>query len=616
MGQSGGPGCGPARHNPSARWLVWPSRQIAVLVVFALLCGLSVACSAFQKKANHLPEGVTAKGSPLDVDVAADGSLKAEVPSVGTLEGGPGSVTKGATVHVTPVAISRPPNTVDDVEIGAMGTGILVQVEKGRVNKALAVTFQTGPAGGDPSSLVALHRGDDGRWQLLPATLAADGRLAVETDHFSIVSWAVSKILKPIGDFMAAKLAGRTQPSKCDGAPAWASADGSPSGSTHACIRAGKPLSDGTVIAELEIKSNRGAYQWVDLPSGMKREYVWVEDESDLARAMIRKAFQRGESILLPPGTRMTVGYRQPGTPAQLRFRTYVDTLSGALTIGRLAVDAATDDTVDKTGGYLAVLSCFGILKIDLTNLNSPAQLQNPELLTSLIPCVVKQVKSFHDDPAKVVGAARDLLGSEVDGQALTSLSQDLFKLGRYATLFLKAIELGTYIFKELGFITDALTAGFGAANGTNVTLTLGATSAVESQRPGPTGVPVQYVKQWGRHGQTLTVRPDGTGMRSSRTYSEPNSGQNMYYELDTTAFTISADGGTLLGTVSAVRFADSAGTPLPPQPTSSKVGDTYAYFLKPNGALNEHQVQPPAPNGGEDLAYCVDGVQDLMCGA
>lgn len=440
-----------------------------------LVCALTVSCSrSSQERGIGLPPGSSAEGARVDVAADLDGSVRADVPAVGMLEGGPGSLTPGATLHVTPVAVSGSPGVVDQVPIVSVGTGVMVDVEDGRIEKALTLVFREAVADVD-SSLVALHRDDDGGWELLPATLSSGDRLTVVTNRFSIVTWGVAKILKPVGDFIAAKLAGRTSPSKCEGTPPWASADGSPSGSTHSCARRGKALSDGTEIAELEIKSNRGTYQWVDLPSALTREYVWVEDQTDLVRAMIRKTFNRGEAVLLAPGQRITVGYRQPTAPSQLRFRTYVDTLSGFLTIGRLAVDAATDDTVDKTGGYLAVLSCFGVVKFDLTNPDSPTRLQHPELLSSLIPCVIDRMKSFYEDPTKATAAARNLVGDEADGQAITRLSQDMFKLGRFAKLFSTAINLGTYVFKEFAFITDALVAGFGAANATSVTLTLGA---------------------------------------------------------------------------------------------------------------------------------------------
>lgn len=299
--------------------------HLAVVLVCLLLSGLTVACSASRPKSSGSPAGSATQGSGDDVVVSGDGSVRAEVATIGTVEGGPGSVTAGATLRITPVAVTDPPSVVDDVEIISVATGMLVEVERGRIQKALTVTFQA-VVPGEGSSLVALHRGADSRWELIPSSPSAGGRLVVVTDRFSIVTWAVAKVLKPIGDFMAAKLAGRTSPPTCQGAPAWASVDGSPSGSTHACMRVVNPLADGTAIAELEIKSNRGTYQWVDLPTGVRREYVWVEDESDVARALIRWTFGRGESILLAPGQSMTVGYRQPLAPSQLRFRTYVDT--------------------------------------------------------------------------------------------------------------------------------------------------------------------------------------------------------------------------------------------------------------------------------------------------
>jgi hypothetical protein len=121
----------------------------------------------------------------------------------------------------------------------------------------------------------------------------------------------------------------------------------------------------------------------------------------------------------------------------------------------------------------------------------------------------------------------------------------------------------------------------------------------------------------WWRHGESLTIRSDGTGEAQLRTYNEPEAGQDMYYEYDTMSFRLASGGGALIGTVTAVRYASGSGTPLPPPDEGfAAPGDTFAYRLKPTGALNRHRIRPPQPADEEDQAYCTDGVADEGCGA
>lgn len=124
--------------------------------------------------------------------------------------------------------------------------------------------------------------------------------------------------------------------------------------------------------------------------------------------------------------------------------------------------------------------------------------------------------------------------------------------------------------------------------------------------------VPAKYVKAWGRHGENLTITANGTGELSYRTWREPD-GPGI--ERVTMRFRMSPDGGSLVGTATAVRDEDGDGHPMPLS-GAAHVGDEWVYTLKSDGALDEHQTRPPAPSGSEDLAFCTDGVEDPACGA
>ena len=449
-------------------------RAVAVVVAAAVLAAGLSGCSNRSRSTPGQEAGSGLAGVPTGPTVAAvagsDGAVHAEVGGM-RLDGPAGSLSGGAEVAVAPVRPPSPPGSIEDVPVGPVADGVEVHVRSGQLLGPLTVRFPAAKAAPD-ESVVAVHRADDGTWSLLGATIDG-GDLVVSTASFSIVSWTTAKLLKPVGDFMAEKLAGRTDPPDCSGPPSWASVNGSPSGSTHACVRAGKPLADGTPVVELEVKSNRGTYQWVHLPSTLKREYVWIEDQNDYVRAAIRKVFGRGETVLLGPGQRMTIGYRQPVAPTQLALRTYADTAAGVMSAARLSLDAITDDAVSKIGGYVVLLTCFGVLKINLADSNNPVKLVTPDLFVDLTKCVYETVADFAEHPNKAVEAVSDLLGPTADGATLTEGSLGAFKLGKLAALVGKIILLGTYVLKELSFIVDALNSGIGADNAGDVTLTL-----------------------------------------------------------------------------------------------------------------------------------------------
>jgi hypothetical protein len=451
----------------------------AVLVAVATLLtgcdGRSPRVAPKNLPPSSLPQGVSPLGAFVTASVTSSREGHLTVPGIGTLAWSRAAFQGDGILVAQPVRVEHPPSTIDGVPIGSLGKGLLVTTKNATIAAPLTVTFPdaVAPRGG---AVIAVHRDDSGHWSLLPnATTPAGGGIAVSTATFSIVTWAESKIFKPIGDFLADKVEGRTQPSVCAAAPVWASVDGNPSGSTHSCVRTGTPLADGTQIAELEIKSNRGTYQWVQLPSTLTREYVWVEDENDFVRSLVDATFHQSSTILLAPGKRLTIGYREPATPTQLRFHTYVDDRTAGLSLLHLALDAVVGKGVDSIGGWLAVLKCSKTLDIDPTNLNNPVALHWPDLALTGTRCIYDTARDFAAHPARAAEVAGELLGSDVNPDTLTSATTDLFKLGRFAALIGRALNLGTYIAKEVSFITDALDAGTGASNATDVTLTLDA---------------------------------------------------------------------------------------------------------------------------------------------
>ena len=88
-----------------------------------------------------------------------------------------------------------------------------------------------------------------------------------------------------------------------------------------------------------------------------------------------------------------------------------------------------------------------------------------------------------------------------------------------------------------------------------------------------------------------------------------------MYFKHVLMRFRLRPDGSALIATVTAIRDVDSSGNPVPLS-GSARVGDQWEYRVKPNGALNEHQIKPPADPTLDDNAYCTTGIEDPACGA
>lgn len=132
----------------------------------------------------------------------------------------------------------------------------------------------------------------------------------------------------------------------------------------------------------------------------------------------------------------------------------------------------------------------------------------------------------------------------------------------------------------------------------------------------GPVALPARFAKEWFRHGEGLTIRTNGTGQKTYRTYTEPGSAASMYYGYDTMRFSLAPGGQVLYGTVVATRYDDGQGHRVPkPSSGASRVGDTFSYQIKSTGALNERPGYT-SRTGPDDLAYCRQNVQDGQCGA
>ena len=446
-------------------------RAIGALVAVSLLAA-GVACSGGSEN--------TAKGQPLKMALPAGVELDGPVRNAYVSAGGAVDLSAGSTdmtgtvetatgVRYAEVTVTDPPQEIDGIALRRVTSGLWVELDGDAVVTPFTVTLDVAElAEGETFGVARLN--DNGTWEILEGTPQAGQRISVEIEHFSgIFGWIGDRVLKPIGDFMARSLGGRSSPSQCDPAPSWATWTNNPSGSTHSCVRTNR-TEDGAEIAELEIKSNRGTYQWISLPE-LPREYVWVEGQPPSVRAAIARTFASGEAVLLPPGKRLTIGYRQPTEFTQIRFNSTVDNYTFATSAAHLLAEVALDKAASAS--ILVVLTCTGQLSFDLGDFGSPVTLGSPEMMwPELARCVWDTLERL-SDPKKAVAAAKEILGPDYNESQLTELSLTNFTLGKLAKLFGTAIRMGSYIFKEVAYISDSILAAMNPGRDNATTLTL-----------------------------------------------------------------------------------------------------------------------------------------------
>ena len=193
------------------------------------------------------------------------------IPGVGALSWGAGAMRGAGTLLAQQVHVVDPPTAIEDVPFDGSR-----RRDRGRtdgVRIAAPLTLRLGHAGATQgSTLLAARLDDAGRWSLLRGGRPMPtGGMSITTARLSFVTWISGQILKPLGHFLASALARRTSPPPCAADPAGSSGEGILAGAIRSCVRTGPSLPDGTGIAELEITSIRGTYQWVQIPSTIPR---------------------------------------------------------------------------------------------------------------------------------------------------------------------------------------------------------------------------------------------------------------------------------------------------------------------------------------------------------
>jgi hypothetical protein len=420
----------------------------AVALCTALLAaGITTACSSSPRS-----------NPAVTVAVSAGHSIRVVVPHVATITGLIGSVRGTGSLTATVVRSALPFGDA----LRSAGEGVDVQFSGVRLIKPLTITFagaRTRPVGMVP---VVAHHLPDGAWSLARATVDASGQMTVRTETFSphFPAWLDPvKWVHWLGDRLASLIGGRTPPIACPGGkPSWATVV-KHTDEAHTCLVSNTDQSTHTVRAEVQIKSNRGTALEVDPPPGA--DYTWAQGQPWGIRSFIWAHLIHQDPnlmLLLPAGATMTAGFRQPFTSEDLAFHVRVTGWSLTYTLIGDIVDTLTGFAANSAGELTAVLylatKCSSAVNYASLSASNPL---STATFASALKCVITEASDELSSPAKALGAARSLLGPDVDQADLTTATQELTSVGGKLLTFGWVVSLWPYFQAGWGQIPDVI---------------------------------------------------------------------------------------------------------------------------------------------------------------
>jgi hypothetical protein len=323
---------------------------VAVVVAGAGSCS-GPASRAGAPAATGTAEGTVRQvGADTIVKVSPDGALHVNVPGVGTVAGPAGSFTRAGTITIAPEQATFASSS----GLAPAGTGIGITFQGTALARPLSLTFH---AGGRPASgalPVVAHRADNGSWDVHAAKLGAGGSISYSTSSFSIniPSWADPlDWVRGLRSLLAEAVGGRTSPLTCPGSPpSWFQLNTVYTDMVHACATTNH-TSDGTEVAEVQIKSNRDVSLEVTVPGSPA--YVWVDGESWAYRKALgaQIGYDPNQTVILPPGGWMTVGYPRGSSTDAESFSVSDITVNAEVdTLTRMLFQKGVEGNIDAAG--------------------------------------------------------------------------------------------------------------------------------------------------------------------------------------------------------------------------------------------------------------------------
>lgn len=400
-------------------------RTTAALVAAVVLISLS-ACTS-EQPASDEPEA----GEPLIVDVDPGQPLDLAVPEVGRLTAPVGTFTAPGQLTVTTQDAD-----LSELDLVTAGSGVDLTFTDTTLAGPVTVAFTVGgPPEPDALPIVG-HQADDGSWDVIPAQLDADGDITVSTQDFSLVlpGWAnPARWWGEFTDRLASLVGGRTDELTCSGPPGWFHLDARHSDLVHSCATSNR-LDDGTEVAEVQIKSNRGVSVEVTVPG--EPEYVYVEGAPWPYRQAVAGwvGFDPNRTVILAAGATMTVGYRQGYTSAPVSF--FVSGATGWAftdTVTRELIEFAVGELSEAT--FLTFMaqvsaSCIAGLEVGLSGAGL-----DPQDFIAFVGCLTGEVVDELRDEGKAIRMASNI-GVQPNGREVADRAEKLGGLGWLVTLW------------------------------------------------------------------------------------------------------------------------------------------------------------------------------------
>lgn len=417
-------------------------RTRIVVIVLIVISLLTASCSApwnsTSSPSTQSTSSVKPAGKKITLLVDSGHPLNVEIPNVGHISGPAGAFSRSGSITIQPETASFASSSI----LRASGAGVDVAFDGTSLRRPLILAFNAGTKPSADAVPLVAHQSDDGQWNFLPARLDSSGRITVQTSSFSpnIPIWGSAVALfHGLMNSIASGVGGRTSPLPCPGrppqflGPSWFHLDPQHSDLVHTCVITNHN-SNGQVVAEVQIKSNRGISLQVDVPGNPS--YVWVEGQTWPGRQKVanRYHFDPNQTVILPAGKTMTVGYTRWATSLPVSFF-----VSGATYLA--AMDTLTNDVIDTLFGENPnpyVWLAYTEVKCPTGFEVKPATHDGISLpdLHHFLNCVITSALGELKSTQTAVNVASQFGGSEADVATLVKSASVLKIIGWIVTLW------------------------------------------------------------------------------------------------------------------------------------------------------------------------------------
>ena len=546
----------------------------AIAVALALT---SAACTGGVNRSADSSGSAAARHGGWTVTVSGAGSATVHAAAAAQAAGDP-----------TPVAAPSPaqPFTRDRDAVQLAFSGGALPASGAQLSRSLPTALPT-----DVIAAFAFYDEKLHLWKAVPTNLSPDRRtLSAHIAHFSL--WDT------VYYWMGKVLTERADPPQCAGTPSWLDttvslqdrnapvlwcAGWDPAHHDQLVVKAVNNRAYGIALRTAAAPE----WSWTSLRDGSGLSDVLKAGASRLMTLPDQVAGLLDGVVFLPPGSEVDFGFSEAVVRAA-KPPLVSASVELSYVVGGLIYEVGKN--VAEDGGYgRGALVAFALIDVAQCGHDVTSRLSADRILGALT-CAVE-----HADAARVVFV--DVALKAAPSAAPETIARAAARF-QEVLMVIAAAKLGAQIGEA---ISDR-----------RLDRAAWLFNAYPKMKRNPL---LPFVHDWGRHGESLTVHADGTGVWSGRTYDEDfnnPSDHGMNMEQATLRLNVAADGKTLLATVLTVTTTYGDGTPRPGGKTYVKPGEVWRYALQPDGALGVLS----GPDYYAGYTYCREGVSDPGCGA